>query len=220
VEEFPLSTRKDSEETRRRILKAACQVFGEKGYRDATHAEICQLADVNTAAVNYHFRSKAELYRATWEYTVAEVERLYPLDGGVPADAPAPDRLSGYIRAHLQRVMDEQLGHFHRLRMMEFFNPTGLLDESLADSIAAARRQVIEILRELLGSEATEDDIELCEMSVISQCRMVRLTTSNKRPTLPWQFTAKDINRLAEHITRFSLAGIRVIRSEIEARRG
>lgn len=79
--------RKDGEETRKRILCAAFQVFGERGYRDATHAEICRRAGVNTAAINYHFGSKNGLYQATWEYATSRADALYPLDGGVCADA-------------------------------------------------------------------------------------------------------------------------------------
>ena len=70
--------RKDGEETRRRLLEAACQVFGEKGYRDATNAEVCEKAGANIAAINYHFGSKQALLEAILDrffvnlYSVAE----------------------------------------------------------------------------------------------------------------------------------------------------
>ena len=54
--------RKDGQETRHKILETACAAFAEKGYRDATNAEICQRAQVNSAAINYHFGSKDALY--------------------------------------------------------------------------------------------------------------------------------------------------------------
>ncbi|HOM59513.1 MAG TPA: helix-turn-helix domain-containing protein, partial [Kiritimatiellia bacterium] len=50
--------------TRNRILRAATKVFAEYGFREATTRMICAEAAVNSALVNYHFRSKAELYRA------------------------------------------------------------------------------------------------------------------------------------------------------------
>ena len=54
--------RKDGLETRQRLLEPASEVFAQKGFRDATIAEICREAGANVAAVNYHFGSKGELY--------------------------------------------------------------------------------------------------------------------------------------------------------------
>ena len=48
------------------LLKVACKVFADKGYRKATIAEICKRAGVNIAAVNYYFRSKERLYVEAW----------------------------------------------------------------------------------------------------------------------------------------------------------
>ena len=55
--------RKGGVATRKKLLAAAGRVFAEKGYRDATIAEICRLAGTNIAAVNYHFSDKETLYR-------------------------------------------------------------------------------------------------------------------------------------------------------------
>ena len=58
--------RKDGIETRKRILDAACIVFSNKGFRDATIGDICKLAGSNSASVNYHFGDKESLYIETW----------------------------------------------------------------------------------------------------------------------------------------------------------
>jgi len=210
--------RKDGEQTRRKILATALQVFGEKGFHDATHAEICRRAGANTAAINYHFGSKDGLYQAAWEHAIEQMDELHPVDGGVGEDAPATERLRGKIRALLHRFTDPRLGHFHSIRMMEMLNPTGLLDEVFAKKLASYREHLRGILRALLGPEATDDDIELCELSVISQCHAVRVGTHHKGHGPPWRFTAADVDRLAEHITRFSLAGIEASRASITQR--
>jgi hypothetical protein len=54
--------RKGGVATRKKLLAAAGRVFAEKGYHDATIAEICRLAGTNIAAVNYHFSDKETLY--------------------------------------------------------------------------------------------------------------------------------------------------------------
>lgn len=196
------------------------QVFGEKGYHDATHADICRLAGVNTAAINYHFGSKDGLYRATWEHAIEQVDRLHPFDGGVPPDAPAPERLRATIAALLRRFTDKRLGYLHTIRLMEHANPTGVLDEVVAGRIRLFRSHLSGIVRDLLGPEATDDDVQLCEMSIATQCHAVRCGRRDKRRrSAPlWRFAPSDVDRLTEHITRFSLAGVEAIRQQVSAR--
>lgn len=58
------------QETCRKILEAAGQVFAERGLHAATLQEITDRAGVNKAAVNYHFHDKNELYAAVVKYAI------------------------------------------------------------------------------------------------------------------------------------------------------
>ena len=168
---------------------------------------------MNTAAINYHFGSKNGLYQATWEYATSRADALYPLDGGVCADASGEERLAGLVRAMLQRRADEeQLGHLHSIRMMELVNPTGLLDDAIAAWHETSRRHFLAAIRDLLGPHATETDLDLCEMSVVSQCIMA---FKRKRA---WALKADAVDVLASHIMGFCLAGIASVRAEIRQR--
>jgi AcrR family transcriptional regulator len=40
--EIPMIKRKDGKKTRLNLLNAACEVFSQKGFRDARVSEICQ----------------------------------------------------------------------------------------------------------------------------------------------------------------------------------
>ena len=57
-----------SEKTRNRLLTAASRIFAEKGFQEATIAEICEQAKANIASVNYHFRDKETLYLESWRF--------------------------------------------------------------------------------------------------------------------------------------------------------
>jgi len=213
--------RRRGEHTKERVLRAACKTFAEKGFRDATHADISRRAGANTAAINYYFTSKEGLYRAAFERLSQRVERLHPLDGGLPSTAPPVERLRAYVHAHLRRLFDPELmGDLHRIRMAEVFDPTGVLDDLLAAQLASDRRQIQEILRELLGPTCTQRDVDWCEMSVMSQC----LVAGPGPPDLPpdrkpavngprsiFGLDGAEVDRLTEHIVQFSLAGIAAI---------
>ena len=85
--------RSDGYETRQHLLTAASEVFGTKGFWEATVAEICKKAKANTAAASYHFGGKEALYVESWRFAFERSLQTYPPDGGVPEDAAVEDRL-------------------------------------------------------------------------------------------------------------------------------
>lgn len=59
-----MSSRASADPTRERILEAALDLFSERSFKDATTREIAQRAGVTQPLLNYHFRSKDDLWRA------------------------------------------------------------------------------------------------------------------------------------------------------------
>ena len=214
-----MSSRKDGKVTREKILEAACHVFGEKGYRDSTNKDICQKANANIAAINYHFGSKADLYRACMRHAMAKADQLYPRHGNIPETAASEDRLRGIITSLVFRHMDcDQLGHLHRIRMTEQFSPTGLLDDLMVEIVQKTRNYLTTIIQELLGPKAMNRDISLCEMSVISQCLMRSRKKGSDEFRVAMGIMEHSAEVLADHIFRFSLAGIEAVRKRINHR--
>jgi len=205
--------RTDGIETRKRILHAACEVFAERGYRDATVAGICRKAGANSAAINYHFNDKETLYIEVWRQSAEEAMALYPIDGGVSASAPARKRLRGFLVALLKRMMDRgRLGMFHRLRMMEMANPSGLIDRVRWKALQPMREYLHDLLGELLGPHTTEQELNYCELNLVGPCLMAQLTSQPKRSGAPL-FPAVDVESFADHCTEFVLAGVKSVRS-------
>jgi len=215
------TNRSDGMETRKRLLDAAESVFAVKGFRESKVAEICRMAKANIAAVNYHFGSKEELYVEAWRHSFKHSIEAYPPDGGVSAAAPAEDRLRGQILALMRRIMDPASLDFDIVHK-EMANPTGLLSEVMRRSIEPLRQEFMAVVRELLGAKATEQQVRLCEISIHSQC-FGPLMHERHRRNLPKERKrmgpcAKEIecSVLAEHVFRFSLAGIREVRGRSE----
>jgi AcrR family transcriptional regulator len=211
------TTRADGLETRRKLLDAAGALFAERGYHDTRTSDICRVAQANIAAVHYHFRSKEDIYVAAWRHEFDRSILAYPPDGGVPANASPEDRLRGHIQALVRRFTDpasRDLDIAHR----EMSNPTGLLAEVMHRTIEPLREMHCGLIREILGPNATDQDVQLCEMSIHAQCvvslmheRQRRLNSRDDRhPLPPWKHVDEAV--LTEHIFRFSLAGLREVR--------
>ncbi|MDD2735331.1 MAG: CerR family C-terminal domain-containing protein [Desulfuromonadaceae bacterium] len=207
--------RKKSEAKKEKLLAVAGDVFIEKGFRDATVAEICLRAEANISAVNYHFGSKEALYQETWRHSFTESLMTYPLDGGINEASPAEERLRGQLTAMIRRIADENNKDFF-IAQMEMINPTGLLQEVMKSELIPMREQTSAVVRELLGPEATEEQVHFCEISIISICvhpmimqRIARRTKDKNMPTI-----IEDITAFADHVVTFALAGINAVSSK------
>lgn len=208
--------RKQSQDTHQRLLDSACKVFAEKGYRDATIAEICGRAGANIAAVNYHFGDKESLYVEAWRHSFQTSLQTYPPDGGAGDGAPPEERLRARITALLRRISDEASCEF-AIICTELSNPTGLLHEAMRDTIQPLRERMNALVRELLGPRASDTQVRYCQISIMSQCLdVMRRRRLSRRLGKDGPLAINDIDAYADHIVRFSLAGIRAIREEAE----
>jgi len=213
--------REDTVRTRGKLLTAAGEIFADKGFRDATVAEICLKAGTNVAAVNYHFGSKETLYREAWRHAFVQAVAAHPPDGGVAADAPPKERLRGQVAALLHRVADENNREF-QIMQRELTNPTGLLTEVMREEIRPLHLRTEKLVRELLGPQVADQEVRFCEVGIISQC--INPMVVRKRPQADEGPQDRprgidDIAAYARHVVTFSLAGITAVRAAAEARR-
>jgi len=216
-----MARRKDGIETRGRILRVACKVFAEKGYHDAKVEEICKHAKTNIAAINYHFGSKDQLYAQVWRRAFDAAKEAYPPEGGLGPDAAPEERLRGTIYSIVGKAVDPgRIGHAGKLLLREIISPTDVIDQVKHDAIRPMHDRMTRLMRELLGPKATDQQILLSTTSVVHQCLAIgiRLFTGRMPPFVKFDMpTEQLVETLTNHITRFSLAGIKALRADIEA---
>lgn len=205
-----------SEDTRARLIEAAGEVFAQHGYRAATVREICRRAGTNVGAVNYHFRDKKGLYSAVLDYSHRQAIRKYPPDAGLGENATPEEKLRAFIRSFLQRILAEGFPTWHgKLIALEIAEPSGAIGEMVENTVRPLFERMTGILRELFqayrGESEGGDALFLCAMSVVGQCLHHYLARSVIAMLRPGAFGPGDIELLADHITRFSLAGIRAV---------
>ena len=196
-------------ETRQRLLEAAGEVFAEHGFHDATIREICEKAKANVAAVNYHFGDKEELYAAVFDYAracaVAQFNEL------VVPTIPPEERLRAFVQAVLVRFFDEgRPAWLGKLVAREMIEPTKALDSLVNGQIRPNSERLRALVRELVGREIDEQELWRCTFSIAAQwlfyfhCGQVV-----KRLNPDQRFGSQEIKRLADHITKFSVAALK-----------
>ena len=199
--------------TKERLLQAACEVFAEKGFRDTTVAEICEAAEANIASVNYHFGDKETLYTEVWKKAFSIANATYPVDGGLSVDSSVEEGLHAFASAVLHRIFSEdESGLFANLLYREMASPTLALKEIAQDFLFPQSQHMVSVVKKMPGSELDEHTIFLCVHSIIGQCAFYNFSRPLREHMIGQKtMTEAEIDRIARHISSFSLGGIKEI---------
>jgi TetR/AcrR family transcriptional regulator, regulator of cefoperazone and chloramphenicol sensitivity len=198
-------------DTKRRIIETAGNIFAESGFQNTTIREICRQAGVNIAAINYHFGDKKGLYLAVLKYGKDTAFKKHPFDEGLDRSSSPEERLKAFLSWYIGRVRECHDGEFPWVRKLiahELLRPTEGLDMVAEEVIRPIFKKLSAIVREILGKGATEDMVNLCCASTVSQA----LFFFHARPMIKRLFPDNnytDTKLIADHITSFSLNAIR-----------
>jgi AcrR family transcriptional regulator len=200
--------------TKERILEAAGHIFGSRGYRSATVREIARAAQANVAAINYHFRDKEGLYRAVLEDLFSTVFRTIPVLMAPESGAPARERLRFFIRGMFHRFLSSRgwagLGGRGKLIAREFLDPTPAFAAIVETWIRPHRNILVGMIGEIAGADPESPEVQACALSVIGQCIYYAFATPIIARIAPALVPREEnLDRLADHVWRFSLGGIR-----------
>jgi AcrR family transcriptional regulator len=205
-------------ETRERLLAAAAKVFVEHGYRGATMREIADGARANLAAAHYHFGSKEELYLEVARRQYGEIEERLGAEesaaaGQAGADASRAEierRLEARVHAMLELLLETHVD-YGRLMLREFCDPSDALPEIVKRFVEPLRRGM-DSLVERLEPGLASDAVERCSRSIVGQIFFYLTHRPALLLMMGRESYAPGFSRtLAEHITRFSLGGLRAV---------
>lgn len=199
------------QQTRERLIEAAAAVFAEQGYRSATIREISHRAGANLAAVNYHFRDKEGLYLEVLRSVLRAAYEKFPVTLGLSESASSEELLNAFVKSLLLRIFDAdgQL-HLGRLMLNEMVEPTGALDELVKQEMAPKLESLALIVQRLAGGRLGERELRRVCYSIVGQCVFYKHCwpmIERLEKTVPYD--REELERLAEHITRFSLLGLK-----------
>jgi AcrR family transcriptional regulator len=172
-------TQARGEDTRRRILETALEIFATEGYEGASTRQLAERADVNLPAIQYYFGSKEGLFRAVLEDIIEHTERhMAPLDMRVKAALADP----GTSREKLLELLCEMLKAFVALvlsgtqiesRRLLFARSEVEDTPGLEQLHESGRRHVfapcLSLIARLIGRPADDPETSMRALAVIGQ---------------------------------------------------
>ena len=198
------ATRADGEDTRSSILDAADELFSELGFSATSMRAIARLADVNLAAINYHFGSKKGLLTAALHRQTVPINnlRLVLLDDLEKQSQVL--RVEDVMRAFFAPLLDEVLtGRLPRLIARLYGEPGDLTRGLLESEFGPTLARFINALHRALPGIGT-DELRWRFHLVIGA--MVHLLNFESPPDMP--APAGGPAQRVERLVRFAISGI------------
>jgi len=198
--------------TREKLLEAAGQVFAEKGYYKATIREICRLAKTNVAAVNYTFGDKLGLYTEVQRGCVRAPE-MAQITAALD-EAGSPEELVRrviHVRLKSLCARDRPQWGF-RIMMHEFSQPTPAMGRVVDEGMRPIYTRMLKALGVMLGLPPEHEKTRLCNNSIFGQVLFYAFSSpvlSRLQPEL--KLTPEQLERIADHISEFSLAYLKQV---------
>lgn len=168
-----------SEQTRQRILNAACELFGARGYEGAALRDIEAASGVNRGLIAYHFGNKDDLWKAVVDFYFSEYLRemqgQQELFEGLGAKTRARIAIRNFVRLSVRRP------HLARLMIQENLNPTWRLDWIMERYLKPIQVMEREQFRDAAGSRLPAGPgfryalIGACTMPFIAAPEMKRM---------------------------------------------
>lgn len=218
------------DETRQRLLAAAVEIFGRKGFEASTR-ELATAADVNLATIPYYFGGKEGLYVAAAEHIAEQIiahvgevaarirSRLGV--GATPGPKPklGPEEASGLLLELLETfaalLVSDKSAPWARFIIREQMEPT----EAFERLYEGAMGRMLETIRTLVGIIMAEDPqsepVRLRAIALAGQILIFRAARAAVMRQLDWREIADAQLEAIRAMVRDSVEGLRA-----PARRG
>ncbi len=198
--------------SRSRILEEAGRLFARDGFEGVTIRRIAARAEVNLAAVGYHFGSKKGLYHEVIRRIIHDVGPIIEpvverLRGGVAAAAGDRGALSllaaQFVRHTLTAVLTNQrLRWQHALLVREFSQPSDEFPMIMAEAVGPMHDAVVVLVAAATGKDATAPETRLLTTNVVGQCMIYQIARTLVCARMGWgDYTPDNVEKLIAMVT-------------------
>ena len=197
--------------TKERILGAAEQLFATHGFAGASLRQVTAAANVNLAAVNYHFGSKENLINEVFRRRLDDLNahRLEELDKALAQnDSDLEELLGAFIRPALDLSLDRSGGGaFIRVLARAFAEHNDALRKFLSDNYGHVMKRFHSAFAQRLPNLDKEE--LYWRLDIVAGALTYAMADFGviKRKTGVTEQMHRE--RAVEHLIRFAAAGLR-----------
>jgi TetR/AcrR family transcriptional regulator, regulator of cefoperazone and chloramphenicol sensitivity len=192
--------------TRERILGSSAELFADRGFRKVTVRDICRAAQVNVAAVNYHFGDKLGLYQEVLQRAIDAMRGTTEEARRLGAGLSAEERLRRFVAVFVKRILTSGSQTIHRLIHREINDPTPAFDRLVEEGVRPRIEYLAGLVGEIIGCSPTDERALWCAFSI--QAQTVACFPNPVAVRLGFNATPALAGGIAGHIAAFSLHGI------------
>lgn len=201
------SNRSDGEKTRALLLDAAGRVFANRGYSEATSKEICNLAKTNTAAVNYYFGGKDNLYK---EVLIEAHKQLVDIEyiKKISLLKLPPEKKLSMLVSQLLKTCRPSTGLWGiKVCLRELTAPSPFLPGMIKDSVIPKSMFIKQLISEIIGYPPGSPQVQHAVAFVILPCLGLVLFPENFRLMVLPSTKITD-KTMASEMIRYIIAGL------------
>ena len=197
--------------TKQRILGAAEELFASHGFAGASLRQVTSAANVNLAAVNYHFGSKENLIEEVFRRRLDDLNmrRLAALARVRALPKPALENvLDAFIRPALELSLDKQGGPvFVRVLARAYAEHNERLRKFLSDNYGHVLREFAATFAPLLPKLGKEE--LYWRLDLVSGALTYSMADFGAIKRRPGQSDREHRESAIRHLIRFAAAGLR-----------
>lgn len=207
-EKIGREARGDGNETKALLIETAGKLIAQKGYEKTTSKEICEVAKVNVAAINYHFGGRDKLYIAVLERVHEYLLNARELEE-LEVSTKTPEEKVSYFLDVLTDMVIQRNNWPIRVWIREITSPSGFTKKIVSEKAVPKMELMLSILREYTGLPAESPLLSSCFISVIAPFVWFLLVERSElkelREIVPINFANSNVPR---NFKKFVLAGL------------
>ena len=200
-------TRTDGDATRGRILDAAGALFAVGGFAHTTAKSIAKRADVAVALINYHFGSRAGLYRAVLVEAHQRFLSLGELREVAESELSASEKLKNLIGQLVKQATNRNLEWHLDVLGREILAPSPHLHALTQTALPPKLAFITRVLSEITGIPMNDPALLRCFLSAVTPCTVL-LLMARGAPGPMHDLRQMSPEVLTDHLHRFAMAGL------------
>lgn len=210
------ASRSDGQVTREQLLATAGAVFAECGYAQTTSKTICERANANVAAVNYHFGSKDGLYEEVLSEAHRQLIDMDDLSAWASRPGTAKERL-GFVLAQVVTMASQKNGWAFPVLLREILSPSPVMPTLALKTIRPKAQVLLSLVSEVMGLPPDHPSLQRCVFFCIIPCMLSAIAPPALKSTVLPAMT-RDVDAFLADLLSFAFAGMEAVARQHKAK--